>query len=280
MPCLNPARALGPSFVWDRWEWHWVQWLGPLGGGLLAGLIHEFIFNPRRQEGRRGRRCDDSLDGGDSSSIQSDEDAYDPEQEGKYGRAGGGGVNGSPSSGGGGPTGVSAASGAASLYSAAPPARLERVESLYGGTRSLYCKSPPLTRANLHRSQSVYAKSAGGGGPATMRERELVPRPGPLVPAVSLYPMRLQQHVQNQNAQNQARSVGGVGGPPPQRPICQQPAPLPPQRPESVYGRARSAHSDDSSYGSTYRAKVGPNVPPSYAPRHSPSYHHSSNSQY
>lgn len=48
-----------------------------------------------------------------------------------------------------------------SLYSAAPPCKLDRVESLYGGTKSLYAKSPPLTRANLNRSQSVYTKSSG-----------------------------------------------------------------------------------------------------------------------
>lgn len=48
----------------------------------------------------------------------------------------------------------------ASLYSA-PPCKLDRVESLYGGTKSLYTKSPPLTRANLNRSQSVYTKSSG-----------------------------------------------------------------------------------------------------------------------
>lgn len=48
----------------------------------------------------------------------------------------------------------------ASLYSA-PPCKLDRVESLYGGTKSLYAKSPPLTRANLNRSQSVYTKSSG-----------------------------------------------------------------------------------------------------------------------
>lgn len=98
----------------------------------------------------------------------------------------------------------------ASLYSA-PPTKLERVESLYGGTKSLYCKSPPLTRANLNRSQSVYAKSN------TAINRDIIPRPGPLVPAQSLYPMRLNQqqsHVQNQNVQNQmqqrSESVYGV----------------------------------------------------------------------
>ena len=36
--------------------------------------------------------------------------------------------------------------------------RMERAESVYGGTKSLYCKSPGVTRASLNRSQSVYSK--------------------------------------------------------------------------------------------------------------------------
>lgn len=69
---MNPARALGPSFVWNRWDNHAIYWFGPLLGGMLAGVIYEFIFNPRRQI----RRPKDSIDG-DSSSIHSDEDTYD-----------------------------------------------------------------------------------------------------------------------------------------------------------------------------------------------------------
>lgn len=72
----------------------------------------------------------------------------------------------------------------------------------------MYCKSPSLTRANLHRSQSVYTKS-NNALHSTGRE---LPRPGPLVPAQSLYPMRLshQAHAQNQNLQNQLYGARGV----------------------------------------------------------------------
>lgn len=38
----------------------------------------------------------------------------------------------------------------------------------------MYTKSPPLTRANLNRSQSVYAKSPN--------PRDILPKPGPLIP--------------------------------------------------------------------------------------------------
>lgn len=65
---------------------------------------------------------------------------------------------------------------------------------------------------NSIRSQSVYAKSQ------TAINRDF-PRPGPLVPAQSLYPMRVStqnSHLQNQNVQNQlqqrSESIYGIRG--------------------------------------------------------------------
>ncbi|XP_034938556.1 neurogenic protein big brain [Chelonus insularis] len=166
-PYLNPARALGLSFVINNWTNHWVYWVGPIAGGALASLLHEYVLSPKRP--RESREIDD----GDNSSLRSDEDTYDdfdkptgPKFPGAYAtyRPVGGATS--------------------SLYSA-PATAIERVESIYGGTKSLYCKSPPLTRANLNRSQSVYAKST------SPREAFVIPKPGPLVPAQSLYQMRL-----------------------------------------------------------------------------------------
>lgn len=65
----------------------------------------------------------------------------------------------------------------------------------------------------VNRSQSVYAKSQ------TAINRDF-PRPGPLVPAQSLYPMRISNtqssHLQNQNVQNQlqqrSESIYGIRG--------------------------------------------------------------------
>ncbi|XP_068085439.1 neurogenic protein big brain [Anabrus simplex] len=282
MPSLNPARSLGPAFVMNKWDNHWVYWFGPLLGGMVAGLIYEFIFNPRRHM----RQPKDSIDG-DSSSIHSDEDPYDELDKPVAPKFHGSTYNtlrgtdlyrpavnqpgpptpASPS----GPGNVYCASlTSASLYSA-PPCKLDRVESLYGGSKSLYAKSPPLTRANLNRSQSVYSKVPSG--PARS-QREGLPRPGPLVPAQSLYPMRFNQthttttnqNVQNQQNQLQQRSEsiygvrgvtggnrgenGGVYG--------HNTNTAPPGkfnagvRPESMYGQVSTRRQDsaDSSYGS------------------------------
>lgn len=286
MPYLNPARSLGPSFVLNKWDNHWVYWLGPMVGGAFSGLIYQYVFSPRRT--LKMRRDLDN----DSASMQSDDDTnfdldLDKPQKPKF--------HGSTYRS---PTGTLSQPGGycQNLYTSGIGSKFEQVEPLYGGTRSMYCKSPPLTRANLNRSQSVYAKSN------TAINREFLPRSGPLVPAQSLYPLRINQsqstHLQNQNVQNQlqqrSESIYGI------RSSIRQERPLPTQqeptlngfqsiygtrsnpspgetmckfdrethrelrdetkiftrqhRPDSMYGatqrRGQSTQSDDSSYGS------------------------------
>ncbi|XP_031465914.1 aquaporin-2-like isoform X2 [Phasianus colchicus] len=43
---MNPARSLGPAIVTGIWDNHWVYWVGPVLGAVLAGLCYEFIFGP------------------------------------------------------------------------------------------------------------------------------------------------------------------------------------------------------------------------------------------
>jgi len=42
---INPARSLGPAFVKNIWESHWVFWVGPMIGGALGGLLYTFVFS-------------------------------------------------------------------------------------------------------------------------------------------------------------------------------------------------------------------------------------------
>ncbi|XP_061651242.1 aquaporin AQPAe.a isoform X2 [Phyllopteryx taeniolatus] len=41
---MNPARSLGPAIITGFWENHWVYWIGPVIGAVLAGVSHEFFF--------------------------------------------------------------------------------------------------------------------------------------------------------------------------------------------------------------------------------------------
>ncbi|XP_040395527.1 LOW QUALITY PROTEIN: aquaporin-2-like [Cygnus olor] len=43
---MNPARSLGPAIVTGIWDDHWVYWLGPVLGAVLAGFSYEFVFAP------------------------------------------------------------------------------------------------------------------------------------------------------------------------------------------------------------------------------------------
>jgi aquaporin Z len=46
---LNPARAFGPALVAGQWVAHAVYWVGPLLGGIVAGLLWEHVLLPPRR---------------------------------------------------------------------------------------------------------------------------------------------------------------------------------------------------------------------------------------
>jgi MIP family channel proteins len=41
---INPARSFGPAVIHAVWANHWVYWIGPLVGGILAAILYKCVF--------------------------------------------------------------------------------------------------------------------------------------------------------------------------------------------------------------------------------------------
>ncbi|XP_006637204.2 aquaporin-8-like isoform X1 [Lepisosteus oculatus] len=46
--CLNPARAFGPAVLANYWTYHWVYWVGPILGGILAAALLRVLLGDEK----------------------------------------------------------------------------------------------------------------------------------------------------------------------------------------------------------------------------------------
>merc|ERR1711988_2023881 len=47
---MNPARSLGPAVAAGYWHVHYVYWVGPIIGGVLAGLLWMNMFAAKKPD--------------------------------------------------------------------------------------------------------------------------------------------------------------------------------------------------------------------------------------
>jgi len=41
---LNPMRSFGPAVVMNKMDHHWIYWVGPCGGAVIAVLAYDYVF--------------------------------------------------------------------------------------------------------------------------------------------------------------------------------------------------------------------------------------------
>ncbi|XP_072286508.1 aquaporin-5-like [Pyxicephalus adspersus] len=46
---MNPARSFGPALIVGNFDAHWIFWIGPLVGAILASLIYNYVLCPQEQ---------------------------------------------------------------------------------------------------------------------------------------------------------------------------------------------------------------------------------------
>ncbi|XP_076449109.1 aquaporin AQPAe.a-like [Babylonia areolata] len=72
---MNPARSLGPCVLTGLWQDHWVFWVGPIAGALLAGLLYDRVLDQRWVDGAEETAA---AAAGDPGSDLEDRPAYAP----------------------------------------------------------------------------------------------------------------------------------------------------------------------------------------------------------
>lgn len=70
---MNPARSFGPAVVTLNFENHWVYWVGPVLGSILAAGLYEYLYCPDPEERKRLKQVFQKDSTGTYREVETDE---------------------------------------------------------------------------------------------------------------------------------------------------------------------------------------------------------------
>jgi aquaporin NIP len=44
---MNPARTFGPAVAANVWDAHWLYWVAPIAGAIVAGFVYDMLRAPQ-----------------------------------------------------------------------------------------------------------------------------------------------------------------------------------------------------------------------------------------
>ncbi|XP_028282818.1 aquaporin-4-like isoform X1 [Parambassis ranga] len=75
---MNPARSFGPALVTLHFENHWVYWVGPILGGIMAAGLYEYLYCPDPDIKKRLKQVFKKDTSGKYREVESEDIAIKP----------------------------------------------------------------------------------------------------------------------------------------------------------------------------------------------------------
>ncbi|KAF3699387.1 Aquaporin-4 [Channa argus] len=75
---MNPARSFGPAMIMLDFENHWVYWVGPILGGVLAAGLYEYLYCPDPEIKKRLKQVFQKGSSGKYREVEAEDIAIRP----------------------------------------------------------------------------------------------------------------------------------------------------------------------------------------------------------